>query len=82
MPVVLRKDGFSIRVLLPPREHGPPHVHIHRAEGACVIELGTLAVRRVDRMRDSHVIAAVGIVADYEEALLTAWRSYHGEATD
>jgi hypothetical protein len=33
MPTVLVQGGFKVRILLPPREHGPAHVHVHKAGG-------------------------------------------------
>ena len=54
-------DGFSVVVLLPPREHGPAHVHVRRAGGEAVIELRSFAVRKVERMRNADVVRAVGL---------------------
>ena len=31
MPIVFRLDGFEVVILLPPREHGPAHVHVTKA---------------------------------------------------
>lgn len=77
-PVVLRLGGFRVYVLLPPREHGPAHVHVKNADGSCVIELATLIVKKRRKMRDPDVVAAVWLVADRMAELLTAWSKYHG----
>lgn len=86
MPTVLERAGFKIRVLLPPREHGPPHVHVYKPGGVVVIDLPdggrTLSVRRVSGMRDADVVSAFRLVEANVELLLAAWRKYHGEATD
>jgi hypothetical protein len=78
VPTVLRVDGFRLIVLLPPREHGPAHVHVSRAGGAVTVELLTLAVRDVRGMTDAEVRAAVRIVAANEGILIAEWRKYHG----
>ena len=38
MPTVLRERGFDIMIYL--NDHPPPHVHVFRAEGEVVINLG------------------------------------------
>lgn len=81
MPTVLQAEGFRVRILLPPREHPPAHVHITRGESEVVILLpmteGPVAVRTVYRMRPSDVIAAVRLVEAHLEQLRAAWRKYH-----
>lgn len=78
MPIVLRVGRFRVYVLLPPREHGPAHVHVKNADGSCVIELATLVVKKRRKMRDHDVVAAVWLVAEHMAELLTAWRKSHG----
>ncbi|MGQ0767160.1 MAG: DUF4160 domain-containing protein [Gemmatimonadota bacterium] len=82
MPTVLQVDGFRVRILLPPREHPPPHVHVVRGGGEVVILLpraeGPVAVRTVYRMRAVDVIAAVRLVEAHLAQLQAAWRQYHG----
>lgn len=71
-----------MRILLPPREHGPPHVHVSRAEAEVVVLLPAgrrgVEVRTVFRMRDADVIAAVRLVEANVTLLQQAWRKYHG----
>jgi hypothetical protein len=86
MPTVFRGRGFQIRVLLPPREHGPPHVHVHKADGVVIIDLPVNGlpprVRKVSRMRDVDVLAAVRLVEQMESGLQRHWERYHGSTTD
>lgn len=82
MPTVLRDGGFEVRILLPPREHGPPHVHVRKSGGMVIINLpdgnSLLSVRSVTRrMSDATVLAAFRLVEANVEMLLTEWRRYH-----
>jgi hypothetical protein len=84
MPTVLQADGFKVRILLPPREHGPPHVHVDRGDGQVVILLpsktGPCGIRTVYRMRNADVVAAFRLVERNAALLLAAWRQHHGES--
>ena len=53
-------------------------MHVRTAGGEVVIELPSLAVRKVKGMPMADVVTAVGIVADHAEELIAAWRRYHG----
>ena len=81
MPTVLQANGFRVRVLLPPREHPPPHVHVGKGEGEVVVTLPqageAVSVRTVYRMRAADVVAAVRLVEGHVEQLRAAWRKYH-----
>ena len=82
VPTVLDVDGFQVRILLPPREHGPAHVHVRKAGTAVVIDLPEggrpLSIRSIWRMRDADVVAAFRLVEANVEMLLEQWRKYHG----
>ena len=82
MPTVLRDAGFRVRILLPPREHGPAHVHVFKAGSVVVIDLPdkdqSLAIRSIQRMRDVDVVAAFRLVEANVEMLLEQWRKHHG----
>lgn len=82
MPTVLRVGGFSLRINGPPREHGPPHVHVVRAGAEVIIMLGDLEaapeVRRNRGMDRLNRTRAYRIVEEYQELLLERWRQYHG----
>lgn len=82
MPVVLRQGGFTVRIFLPPREHGPPHVHVERGGGTIVLELPTSTrgprIRSVRDMPDHVAVAAFHLVEAHATELHAAWRRYHG----
>jgi len=82
MPTVLNVDGFQVRILLPPREHGPAHVHVWKAGAVVVINLSDgdqpLEIRTIRRMRVADVIAAFRLVEANVDMLLEHWRRHHG----
>ena len=82
MPTVLNVDGFHIRILVPPREHGPAHVHVRKAGAVVVINLPDgdkpVGIRTVRGMRAADVVAAFRLVEANVEMLLKQWRRYHG----
>jgi len=82
MPTVLEQDGFQIKVFLPPREHGPAHVHVYKAGGVTVITLPDatqpLTIRSVSKqMRNADVVAAVRLVEAHVKTCWIHWRKYH-----
>ena len=82
MPTVLEFAGFRVRILLPPREHGPAHVHVRKAGAVVVIDLPdgerSLGIRTVKGMRDADVVTAFRLVEANLPMLLEQWRKYHG----
>lgn len=82
MPTVLNVDGFQVRILVPPREHGPAHVHVWKAGTVVVINLPDgdqpLSIRKVRGMRTAHIVTAFRLVAANVDMLLEQWRKYHG----
>jgi len=84
MPTVLVQGAFRVRILLPPREHGPAHVHVHKAGGLVVIDLPTegrsVRIRTMSRMRVPDVIAAVRLVEANAAMLLRERRRHHGHS--
>ena len=79
MPTVLEVGGFTMTIYLPPREHGPPHVHVRRAGAEVVIGLGAeLTVIRNAGLRAQDIRRALAIVADNADLLTAEWRKYHG----
>jgi hypothetical protein len=82
MPTVLNVDGFQVRILVPPREHGPAHVHVWKGGTVVVIDLPegdqALGVRKVGGMRTADVVAAFRLVEANVRMLLAQWRKYHG----
>lgn len=79
---MLRVDGFQVRIYLPPREHGPAHVHVIKGDHQVLIDLNTPAVgvmvRRVVGMSRPDVHHAVALVAAHAQSLRNEWRKYHG----
>ena len=80
-PGVLRLDGFTVFVYLPPREHGPAHVHVRKAGGEAVILLGDGSIVSVSKMSDPDIAGARRIVTQFREYLLLYWGRYHDDAT-
>ena len=82
MPTVLNVDGFQVRILVPPREHGPAHVHVRKTGTVVVINVRDgdqpLGIRTVRGMRAADVVAAFRLVETNVEMLLEQWRKYHG----
>lgn len=83
LPTVIRSGGFSVRILLPPREHGPPHVHVVRGGAEVVIRLGatgeSVKLVEVHGMKASNVVRAVRLVGIWKDDLLATWEAIHGE---
>lgn len=72
-----------MRILLPPREHGPPHVHVVKAGAQVVIKLAE-AGRSVQLIRDygmkkSDAVKAVRLVEIWNDELLAIWKAAHDE---
>ena len=82
LPTVLNVDGFRVRILLPPREHGPPHVHVWTAGTVVIIDLPeggqALRIRKLSGMRTPDVVTAFRLVEANVALLLEQWRKYHG----
>lgn len=82
VPTVLRRAGFQVRILLPPREHAPAHVHVYHTGGVVAIDLpdGALParIRSVSGMRDADIVLAVRLVEDHAEFLQAQWEAIHG----
>ena len=82
MPTVLNIGSFRVRILLPPREHGPPHVHVWKAGAVVVIDLPDgdqpLGIRKLRGMRTVDVVTAFRLVEANVAMLLDQWRKYHG----
>jgi hypothetical protein len=83
VPTVLRAHGFVVRIHGPPREHGPPHVHVERPDGALLVARLGLSGRppvvwRVHGMRDADVLRAIRLVTAHDALLRSAWERIHG----
>ncbi len=83
MPTIIRSNGFAVRILLPPREHAPPHVHVVKGGAEVVIRLGErsgpVKIVEVHGMKTSDVVKAVRLVEIWKGDLLETWEAMHGE---
>jgi hypothetical protein len=81
MPRVHAENGFTILMYPPPREHGPPHVHVRYAGTEVVVTLSlggeALTIGRIEGMHNKDVVQAVNIVASLNDMLLIRWREFH-----
>ena len=82
MPTVLRLGAIRVRVQLPPREHGPAHVHVVHPHGEVTMELATKDKRQAIRKSDGLSVREIGtafrIVEEHADFLLRCWRKHHG----
>ncbi len=80
MPTVIRKNGFQ--VIIWTDDHPPMHVHVFRAEGELIINLGDeqtpATVRDNYGMRRDDVRRALRLVDDNQNLLTEKWREIHG----
>lgn len=80
MPTVLKQEGFAVRIYVD--DHVPMHVHVFKAEGEVVINLGdentAPSVRENHGMRKNIERRALEIVGDSQEFLISEWRRIHG----
>ena len=83
MPTIIRSGGFSVRILFPPREHAPPHVHVVKGGAEVILRLGKpggpIQVVEVHGMKTGDVVKAVRLVEIWKGELLAAWEALHGE---
>ena len=79
MATILRTNGFSFRIYT--NDHEPPHVHVIKADGEAIIELGDENsppnIREIHRMRDRDVAIAYKLVEQFKAKLLNGWREIH-----
>jgi hypothetical protein len=80
MPTVLRRDGFEFRIHTD--DHEPSHVHVFKAEGEVVINLGDATtkpfVRENARMSVKDERRALRLATEQQNYLLERWRKIHG----
>lgn len=92
MPTIVTEGPFQVRVLNPPREHKPAHVHVAKSggsDGEVLINLGQpgrkgdpwgpISLREVYGMSQKDVLRAVRLVEAHLEQLRREWRRIHGE---
>ena len=75
MPVVLRVDGFILRIRT--GDHTPPHVHVFLSGDEVVINLGDRLniphIRDYRGMARRHARRALDIVASNQQLLMREW---------
>jgi hypothetical protein len=81
MPTVHREDGFQIRIY--PNDHLPRHVHVFKAGGEVIIQLGReTEPPSIDEVHPSisnkDVGKALSLVQANQVKLLESWKNIHG----
>ena len=81
MPTVHCEDGFKVPIY--PNDHLPCHVHVFKAGGEVIIQLGNdAAPSTIDQIygdiSDRQVSKALQIVQPNQAKLLAAWKGIHG----
>ena len=80
MPTLLRKNGFQ--VIIWTNDHEPMHVHVFKAEGEIVVNLGNdkaeVSIRENYGMRNADLRRALSLVSRNHNLLLEKWREIHG----
>lgn len=87
LPVVLAVNGYRVRILGPPREHPPPHVHVSSVDGAVAVVRLRLPDRpariwRHDGMTLRQLREVMAILEEHTEFLLQRWSELHGGLED
>ncbi len=72
MPTVHREKGF--RIAINTHDHEPMHVHGVKGDGVVIINLATLTVRDVRRLKPAEVRDAMEIVAREKDNLIAPWQ--------
>jgi hypothetical protein len=80
MPEVFRHGSFVVRVLLPPREHGPAHVHVRCPDGIVIVGLDpAVELREIHGdVKQATVREILEAIAERQDECIAAWRKYHG----
>ena len=71
MPTVLREGGFQVIIFT--HDHAPMHVHVKHGAESVIIDLESLALRRV-YMNDRKVNAALRLIRDNRDFLIAEWQ--------
>jgi hypothetical protein len=76
MSTVLRVDGP--RVAIYPNDHPPAHAHVLGPGWVVVIDLIELDIREAIGCDERGARRVLRLVAGHREALMDAWRRFHG----
>jgi hypothetical protein len=79
MPLVLRKGGVAFYIYLPPKEHGPPHVHARTAGLECEFWLTGAVKKNQGRLCDRDLRRIWRVIDDHIELFQEQWEVYHGK---
>ncbi len=79
MPTVLREGGFE--VMIHTADHAPPHVHVYKAEGLLIVNLGSEieapSVRKSHDLKAKDERKAFALAVENQVFLLEEWRRLH-----
>ena len=80
MPTIIRKDGFQ--VIIYTEDHLPMHVHVFKAEGELIVNLGdvntAVSVRNNFDMSGRNERQALILVGKNQVLLQEKWSEIHG----
>ena len=80
VPTVFRQAGY--RIMIYGDDHPPMHVHVFKAGGEVIINLGDEhtppAVRKNTAVKRTDERRALEIVGDNQDRLIQEWRRKHG----
>ncbi len=71
MPTVLREGGFQVIIFT--HDHALMHVHVKHGVESVIIDLESLAFRRV-YMSDRNINAALRLIDDNRDFLIAEWQ--------
>lgn len=83
MPKVLDEGGFRISVW--PNDHPPPHVHVYKSGGECLVEIGVPGERAASLYENRGMSAkdwqaAVVLVQKHQALALERWEGTRADA--
>ncbi len=82
MPTIIRKDGFQVVIWT--NDHEPMHVHVFKAEGELVVNLGDsespVSVRDNYEMSGKNERKALNIVSENQTFLRSKWVEIYGKS--
>lgn len=78
---VLETNQWKIMVYAPPREHGPPHVHVVSKSSGVEVKITLFDIRVIGTTSFDRATARAIIVYVYEnhDFLVEAWEALHGK---
>ena len=79
MGVIIENSQWKIKIYPPPREHGPPHLHViaKGLNAEVKINLETLEVMGRTRFSKKAVKKIIGYLFENWDFLIDAWEEMH-----